>query len=642
MKTSNREGEAAHQQAESRLPRQSKQLPDLERRRLTQALVGAALFSTAPLPTWAQSAPARKSATATGSAPLLRGTQFDLTIAATPVNFTGVARSAVTINGSLPGPTLVWREGDTVTLRVRNQLAEPTSIHWHGVLAPTAMDGVPGLSFAGIAPGATFTYQFTVHQHGAYWYHSHSGGQEGAGMYGAIIILPRTATATAPMREHVVLLSDWSDESMHTLLRHLRMDSGYYNRLQPTLGDFFRDTRKQGLSAAINSRQMWNQMRMSPFDLADVSALTLTYLVNGVTPSGNWTGLYARGEKVKLHFINGAAHTFFDVRIPGLPLTVVAADGQAIEPVTVDEFRFGPGETYDVVIAPKDDAYTLFAQSMDRSGAAVGTLATRAGLTAPVPALDAPQPLSMADMMGDMGEMGGMDMSHNPPAGALPPDTHAAMSDMTDMDNMDDMSDRDNMSDMPDMPDMNHPSAQSAGLARLPVRHARDEYGASTDMRVATPRVNLDDPGVGLRKGQNGGRRALTLADLHSTFAQLDPREPGRELELHLTGNMERYAWSLDGREFGAAQPIRFQPGERLRVILHNDTMMTHPMHLHGLWSELEEPQNLTFKVRRHTIPVQPAQRVSFRVLADARGRWAWHCHLMLHMHMGMFREVIV
>ncbi|GAA3528756.1 copper resistance system multicopper oxidase [Zobellella aerophila] len=529
---------------------------------------------------------------------------------------------ATTINGSIPAPTLRMREGDTVTIRVTNRLKEHTSIHWHGIILPYQMDGVPGISFPGIAPGETFTYQFRVEQSGTYWYHSHSGMQELTGMYGAIVIEPAAADPIQADREHVVLLSDWTDENPMRVFGKLKSQGDYYNFNQPTVFDFFRDASRDGLRTAMNNRQMWNEMRMSPTDLADLSAQTLTYLMNGTTPAGNWTALFKPGERVRLRFINGAGNSFYDVRIPGLKLTVVQADGLNVEPVTVDEFRFGPGETYDVIVEPKGDAYTLFAQAMDRTGYARGTLATRAGLAAAVPELDKPEWLTMTDMMGDMGgmdhgSMAGMD--HGSMAGM----NHGSMAGM----------------DHGSMAGMDHGS-MAAGLSKASsqVKHAKTEYGPSVDMRVDTPRTNLDDPGVGLR---NNGRRVLTLADLRTPGGPMDPRPAEREIELHLTGNMERYTWSLDGVEFGSSTPIHFQYGERIRIILHNDTMMTHPMHLHGMWSELENPDG-SFQVRRHTIPVQPAQRISFLVTADAPGRWAWHCHLMFHMDAGMFREVVV
>lgn len=549
----------------------------------------------------------------TGTAPVLTGTEFNLEVGQSPVNFTGNPRMAFTINGSVPAPTLRWREGDTVTIRVKNTLKEDTSIHWHGIILPYQMDGVPGISFPGIPPGETFVYQFKLEQSGTYWYHSHSGMQEAQGMYGAIIVEPRDADPIRVDRDHIIQLSDWTDEHPMRVLSKLKAQGDYYNYNKPTAVDFFRDVSEHGMRAAMDKRQMWNEMRMSPTDLADLSADVLTYLMNGTTPAGNWTGLFRPGERVRLRFVNGAANTFYDVRIPGLKMTVVQADGQNVEPVTVDEFRFGPGQTYDVVAQPKDDAYTVFAQSMDRTGYARGTLAVREGLTAPVPPLDPVEWLTMTDMMGDMGGMDHGAMNHGA-AGA------AAMS-----------------HDGIDHAAMGHGSSAPLGPSKT-VRHARTEYGPSVDMRVDTPRTNLDDPGIGLR---NNGRRVLTLADLHTLGGPMDPRGAEREIELHLTGHMERYSWSFDGVEFGQSTPVHLRYGERVRVILHNDTMMTHPMHLHGVWSELETPDG-AFQARLHTIPVQPAQRISFLVTADALGRWAWHCHLMFHMDMGMFREVVI
>ncbi len=606
-------------------------IPVMPRRRFVQGLAaGGVLLGLSP---FSRAAGKRSAETDTGSAAILTGTEFNLEIGESPVNFTGTPRMATTVNGSLPAPTLRWREGDTVTIRVKNRLKETTSIHWHGIILPFQMDGVPGISFTGIAPGETFTYRFKVQQSGTYWYHSHSGMQEATGVYGAIIIDPtQVADPIRADREYVVQLSDWTDEDPMRVLAKLKMQGDYYNYNQTTAVEFFQDASQMGLKAAVEKRKMWNEMRMSPTDLADLSANVLTYLMNGTTPAGNWTGLFRQGERVRLRFINGAANTFYDVRIPGLKLTVVQADGVNIDPVTVDEFRFGPGETYDVLVQPKDDVYTVFAQAMDRTGYARGTLATHAGLEASVPSLDPVQWLSMTDMMGAMG--GGMaGMSH----GAASQSSTSSM-ERGGMGGMGGMSHGD-MQGMhhAGMAGMDH-GAMSAAGARTQVRHARTEYGASTDMRVDMPRVNLDDPGVGLR---HNGRRVLTLSDLHTVDGAMDPRGAEREIELHLTGNMERYTWSFDGVEYGKSTPVHFRYGERVRVILHNDTMMTHPMHMHGMWSELETA-NGEFQARRHTIPVQPAQRISFLVTADALGRWAWHCHLMLHMDAGMFREVVV
>jgi CopA family copper-resistance protein len=607
----------------------------MSRRRFVQGLVAGGVV--AAMPSIVKAATAQGVNTTTGSAPVLSGTEIDLVIAESLVNFTGSPRMATTINGSIPAPTLKLKEGDTVTIRVTNRLREDTSIHWHGIILPFEMDGVPGISFNGIPPGETFTYRFRLQQSGTFWYHSHSGNQEQTGMYGALIIEPHHGETIRADRDYIVHLSDWTDEDPMHVFSKLKTQSDYYNYHKPTAIDFFRDISNEGLRNALDKRAMWNQMRMNPTDLADLSAATLTYLMNGRTPAGNWSGLFKPGERIRLRYINGAANTFYDVRIPGLKMTVVQADGVNIEPVSVDEFRFGPGETYDVLIEPKDDAYTIFAQSMDRSGYARGTLAVRAGLEAAVPSLDKAEWLSMTDMMGAMNHGGGgehnmQSMEHEGMQHDMSGMDHAAMGH--------DMSGMDHGAMGHDMNAMDHGNHSSSPLAKpsATVRHASTEFGPSVDMRVNTPRTNLDDPGVGLR---NNGRRALTLADQHTIGGPLDERGPGREVELHLTGNMERYAWSLDGIAFGGSTPIHFKHGERLRVILHNDTMMTHPMHLHGMWSELETAEG-QFQARRHTISVQPAQRISFLVTADALGRWAWHCHLMLHMDAGMFREVVV
>ena len=612
----------------------------LSRRRFVQGLAAGGVLAATP--SWLQAAV--KSATALGSAPVLTGREIDLVIAETPVNFTGVTRMATTINGSIPAPTLRLREGDEVTIRVTNRLAVSTSIHWHGILLPYQMDGVPGISFKGIAPGETFTYRFKLRQSGTYWYHSHSGFQEMTGMYGALIIEPRAGERHHTDQDHVVQLSDWTDENPMHAFSKLKVQSDIYNFSQPTFFDFTRDVSNMGLQAALEKRQMWNQMRMNPTDLADLSAATFTYLMNGTAPASNWTGLFNKGDRVRLRFINAASNSFFDVRIPGLKMTVIQSDGQDVEPVSIDEFRFGPGETYDVLVEPKDDAYTIFAQSMERSGYALGTLATRQGLSASIPTLDPVEWLTMADMMGAMShqemnqkgmdhsamsmgnmDMGGMDHSNMHGGMAMDHSQHSGQS----------------------MPGMNQATRSPLAKPSSTVRHARTEYGPSVDQRVNTPRTTLDDPGIGLRdlseKGlRPQGHRVLTLADLKSIDGILDDqREPVRELELHLTGNMERYSWSFDGLEFGKSTPVSLRHNERVRIILQNDTMMTHPMHLHGMWSELETDQG-ELRVRRHTIPVQPAQRISYLTTPHDLGRWAWHCHLLFHMDAGMFREVVV
>lgn len=543
---------------------------------------------------------------------VLAGSEFDLAIARSSVEIGGRSRRATTVNGTLPGPVLRWREGDTVTLRVANRMDEASSIHWHGIVLPSNMDGVPGLSFDGIAPGSSYTYRFKVRQHGTYWYHSHSSLQEQTGVYGPLIIDPAQPEARRCERDYVVMLSDWSDEDPRRIKSRLKKQSNYYNFHQRTLVDLFRDARRDGWRATLADRRMWSAMRMSPTDLSDVSGYTYTYLVNGAAPDDNWTGLFNPGERVRLRFINASAMSYFDVRIPGLRMTVVAADGQDVEPVVVDEFRIAVAETYDVVVEPGSaEAYTIFAQSMDRSGYARATLARREGLAAPVPALDPRPLLTMADMGMDHGAMAGMS-----PDGMQGMD-HGAMAGMS-----------------PDaMQGMDHGSM--AGMIQHP---ATERGNPLVDAQAMAPTARLDDPGVGLR---DNGRRVLTYADLRSTFPDPDGRSPMRSIELHLTGHMEKFAWSFNGLKFSDAGPIRLRYGERVRLVLVNDTMMAHPIHLHGMWSDLEDEAG-RFQVRKHTIDMPPGTRRSYRVTADALGRWAYHCHLLFHMETGMFREVVV
>ena len=557
-----------------------------------------------------------------GRTPVLSGTHFNLDIAETPMNFTGLTRPAITVNGSLPAPILRWREGDTVTLDVANRLPEGSihghqaSIHWHGILLPANMDGVPGLSFDGIDRGQAYRYRFHLRQGGTYWYHSHSAFQEQAGLYGAIIIDPLEPEPFRYDRDHVVLLSDWTDLDPTLLFARLKKMAGYDNYYKRTVGDFFDDVQAHGLSATLRDRKAWGEMRMTPTDLSDVNANTYTYLMNGQTGQGNWTGLFRSGEKVRLRFINGSSMTHFDVRIPGLKMTVVAADGQYVHPVTVDEFRIATAETFDVIVEPSgQDAFTIFAQDLGRTGYVSGTLAVREGLRAPVPSVDPRTILTMDDMgHGMMAGGAGHDMSAMS-AGAMAGMDHGAM----------------------DHASMDHASMGhgSPGMQQHPASEAGNPL---MDMQTMTPAPKLDDPGIGLR---DNGRKVLTYADLKSTFPDPDGREPGRTVELHLTGHMEKFAWSFNGIKFGDAQPLRLNYGERMRIVLVNDTMMTHPIHLHGMWSDLEDADG-NFQVRKHTIDMPPGTRRSYRVRADALGRWAYHCHLLYHMEAGMFREVRV
>ncbi|MGQ7814352.1 copper resistance system multicopper oxidase [Metapseudomonas furukawaii] len=565
-------------------------------------LGGLGLWRT---PVWAVTSP--------GQPTVLSGTEFDLFIGETPVNITGSARTAMTINGTLPGPILRWREGDTVTLRVRNRLSEDTSIHWHGIILPANMDGVPGLSFHGIAPDGMYEYRFKVNQNGTYWYHSHSGLQEQVGVYGPIVIEPKEPESFQYDRDYVVMLSDWTDENPARVMAKLKKQSDYYNFHKRTVGDFINDVSEKGWAATVADRKMWAEMKMSPTDLADVSGYTYTYLMNGQAPDGNWTGLFKPGEKIRLRFINGSGMSYFDVRIPGLKMTVVAADGLHVKPVSVDEFRIAVAETYDVIVEPESEqAYTIFAQSMDRTGYARGTLAVREGLSAAVPEID-PRPLiGMSDMGMDHGSMSGMD--HGQMAGM----DHSQMAGM----------------DHSQMTGMDH----GGTVGQMQTHPASETDNPLVDMQTMTPTHKLDDPGIGLR---NNGRRVLTYSDLRSTFIDPDGREPSRTIELHLTGHMAKFSWSFDGIKFSDAEPLRLKYGERIRITLVNDTMMTHPIHLHGMWSDLED-ENGNFMVRKHTIDMPPGSKRSYRVTADALGRWAYHCHLLFHMEMGMFREVRV
>ena len=617
----------------------------------TGILGGLGMWRT---PVWAVTSP--------GQPNVLSGSDFELFIGELPVNITGASRTAMAINGSIPGPILRWREGDTVTLRVRNRLKEDTSIHWHGIILPANMDGVPGLSFHGIAPDGMYESKFKVHQNGTYWYHSHSGLQEQIGVYGALVIDAKEPEPFSYDRDYVVLLSDWTDENPARVLAKLKKQSDYYNHHKRTVGDFIDDVSEMGWSAAVADRKMWAEMKMSPTDLADVSGYTYTYLMNGQAPDGNWTGIFKPGEKIRLRFINASAMTYFDVRIPGLKMTVVAADGQYVKPVSIDEFRIAVAETYDVIVEPENEqAYTIFAQTMDRTGYSRGTLAVREGLSATVPEVD-PRPLiSMGDMGMDHGSMGGMD--HGSMQGEMPEMAgmdHSKMAGMNqgsmagmDHSQMARMDHSSMQGGMPEMAGMDHSKmagmgqgsmagmdhSAMAGMGGAMQSHpASETNNPLVDMQTMTPTPKLSDPGIGLR---NNGRHVLTYADLRSTFLDPDGREPSRTIELHLTGHMEKFSWSFDGIKFSDAEPLRLKYGERVRITLVNDTMMTHPIHLHGMWSDLEDEKG-NFMVRKHTIDMPPGSKRSYRVTADALGRWAYHCHLLLHMEMGMFREVRV
>ena len=536
--------------------------------------------------------------------PVLSGSEFQLEIGPTPINITGQPRIATAVNGQVPGPILRWREGDTVTLAVSNRLSVPSSIHWHGIRAPSPMDGVPGLSFNGIAPGETFIYRFPVHQSGTYWYHSHSGFQEQTGVDGPIVIVPKGGYAQAFDRDYVVFLSDWSDENPDTIVSNLKFQSDYYNYGQRTVGTFVDDAAQKGLAATVANRLEWGKMRMSPTDILDVSGATYTYLINGQPPGANWTALFRPGERVRLRFINGSVMSIYDVRIPDLEMTVVQADGNDVEPVTVDEFRISVAETYDVIVQPRAErAYTIFVQAEDRSGYARGTLAPRPGMTAPIPPMD-PRPLRTMTDMG-MGGMGTGSMDHGSMPG-MPADRGA----------------------------MGHGS-----MAGMEAGKSAQKLDLSVEVNnvAEMPTERLNSPGEGFP----AGRRVLTYADLRATRPGSDPRPPSHEITLHLTGNMERFIWGFDGKKFSEAGPIELKRGDRVRFVLINDTMMEHPIHLHGLWSELENGHG-EYRPYKHTINVKPGEKLSYLVSADTPGRWAYHCHLLYHMETGMFREVRV
>ncbi|HLK80756.1 MAG TPA: copper resistance system multicopper oxidase [Xanthobacteraceae bacterium] len=617
--------------------------PGITRRRFVQGVAASAIVSALGL--WRWPIPACASA---ARPTILSGNYFRLVIERVQVNYTGRVADATAVNGLVPGPTLRWQEGDTVTLAVTNRLKEPTSIHWHGIRTPSDMDGVPGLSFPGIRPGETFAYRFPVRQSGTYWYHSHSRFQEQTGHYGALIIDPQDKHPIEYDREYVVVLSDWTDEDPETILSNLKQQSEFYNFNQRTVRTFIKDAQTRGLGATISDRLMWGRMNMNPTDILDVSGAAYTYLLNGQPPRCNWTAIFRPRERVRLRFINASSMTIFDVRIPGLPMSVVQADGNDVEPVKVDEFRISVAETYDVIVQPPDaSAYTIFAQAEDRTGYARGTLAPNFGLSAAIPPMD-PRPLrTMADMgmnmgamkmggpnnmpemkMEGMGDMSGTEPHRMPAMEIENPPEYAKRALMFGPNAPGQPGPRTSAEfTSPDMGDMTAPASNSVKLDLGP---QVDNVAGMTSERLASA-----------GEGFPAGRRVLSYADLRAVYRGTDPRPPGRDIELHLTGNMERFIWGFDGQKFSEAKPIQLRLGERVRITLVNDTMMEHPIHLHGLWSELENGHG-EFRPYKHTINVKPAERLSFLVSADTPGQWAFHCHLLYHMESGMFRAVIV
>ncbi len=575
--------------------------------------VGAGLFLSGlrvafPLPAWA-----RPGVGGLGELPPARS-RYDLTVGYSPILIDGREGVSTGINGTVPGPLVRLREGDDVVLNVTNRLmdTEHASIHWHGILLPFPMDGVPGVTFAGIRPGETYEYRYRVRQAGTYWYHSHSRFQEQTGTYGPLVIDPRGGEPFAYDRDYAVVLSDWSFEDPEAIFRHINLMGHYYNVQRRTVGDFFGDAGRRGLRGALAERMAWGRMRMSPVDLADVTGATYTYLMNGSSPAMNWTALFDPGETVRLRFINASTMSNYDVRIPGLDLDVVMADGKAVRPVTVQEFRIGVAETYDVLVRPREDrAFTIFAESLDRSGFARGTLAPEPGMEAPVPALR-PRPVRRLEdigmgMMLKAGIFGGMG--------------HGGMA----------------------RGDMKHGGGHVEHDPRVPGPNGPEPFSpdkgtSNVAMVIPNPRYRLDEPGIGL--GEDGWR-VLTYDDLVSAEPQPHAPKPDREMTVNITANMERYMFSFDGLKFTEHPgPYLFRHNERLRLFLVNHTMMEHPIHLHGMWMQLENgAERLPFK---HTILVKPGEVLSALITPVEKGDWAFHCHLLYHMEAGMFQVVRV
>ena len=563
---------------------------------------------------------------------------MDLVIRRQKLNIGGRETTATTINGSVPGPLLRFRDGETVTIRVKNELQETTSIHWHGVLVPTDMDGVPGVSFEGIKPGETFNYRFKLRQSGTYWYHSHSGTQELTGVYGPLIIDPVEPEPFSFDREYVVLLSDWSYENPARIIAKLKKLSSYYNFQQRTASDFFRDAARGGWGKTITDRLQWSGMRMDPTDIADVTGHTYTYLINGLSPDLNWTALFKPGERVRLRFINSAAMTHFDVRIPGLVMNLVQADGQNVKPLEVDEFRIAPAETFDMIVQPLHETYAIFAEAMDRSGYAAATLTSREGTRSSIPSRRKRPVRTMADMgMAGGMKMGGSKAESMP--GMKMPAAAPVQAKASSMPGMNMPSAAPPVQPKaPSMPGMVMPGDDKAAVPEKPVMHGPDHHGPGNSMVAMTPMGRLGEPGVGL--GEDG-RRVLVYSDLSALKSSPAAKSPTREIELHLTGNMERYMWSIDGKAYSPSMaPMPFAYGEPLRVTLVNDTMMDHPMHIHGMWMALDN--GASDNPLKHTINVKAGEKLSFIVTPDEPGKFAFHCHLLIHMAMGMFRVVSV
>jgi len=621
-------------------------IADGSRRRFLKSAAGVSALTmlNAFVPAWARSMQVLKQSAPEAVDPI----EFNLAIRAHQMDIAGGSGHGMSINNTIPGPLLEWYEGRDVLLNVQNAMANDTSIHWHGILLPFEMDGVPGVSFRGIKPQTTFQYRFPVVQSGTYWYHSHSGLQEQSGVYGPLVVHPKDPEPVSYDRDYVVMLSDWTFEDPHRVMANLKKMSDYYNYQQFSLTELY-GTNDMSPAEAFKTKLAWDRMRMMATDILDVTGSTYTYLMNGLHPAGNWTGLFKPGERIRLRFINGSAMSYFNVRIPGLPMTVIAADGQNVQPVETDEFQFGVAEIYDVIVEPTaDSAYTIMAEAMDRSGYTAGTLATRVGQTAEIPALRKRPLLTMVDMGMDMSamEMPGLSMPEQVPThdtevhaghqGMSPPQSgtsnragrtpasmnHAAMGHSIEPD-----------------AHAGHDMTGMQNVGPVVARHGPDHHGPGNISVATVQRDRLNERGLGLADVEH---RVLVYTDLKRLADDFDQRSPSREIELHLTGHMERYMWSFDGKQFHEVDgPIEFNHGERLRLTMVNDTMMNHPIHLHGMWMELENGHGAHIP-RKHTINLMPAARTSALISADAPGRWAFHCHLLYHMDMGMFRVVRV
>ena len=563
--------------------------------------------------------------------------EYDLTIAEQTVNITGKPVERITVNGKFVAPLLEFEEGDEAVIRVHNKLKnKESSVHWHGLLLPGIMDGVPGLNkFNGIAPNTTYEYKFKVRQNGTYWYHSHSKGQEQDGLYGAFVIYPKDKTpltaAEKTDKDYVVLLSDFHNSTSDQIMKNLKKESDYYQNRRETVFDVLKQVKRDGLKATWQDRSMWNQMRMQKTDLSDVTRYT--FLMNGKTPQQNWTGNFKAGEKVRLRFINASAMSFFDVRIPNLKMTVVSADGQPVKPVPVDEFRIGTSETYDVIVEPQQAHYQIEAESIDRTGFSVGTLHEESSPAVKQIEMPKPRPralLTMEDMgmSHDMSSMKGMNHDMSSMKGM-----NHDMSSMKDMNH--DMSSMKGMNhDMSSMKGMDHDMSSMKGMNHdMPMNSATVKAASDKNDNTVFGWANASTP---------EGNKALQYSDLKSLDPQKDTRAPEREIEIRLGGNMERYIWTINGKKFNEAEPFKVKYGERVRLKFVNDTMMAHPMHLHGMFMQLENGQDPSNMPNKHSVIVPPGKTITTLITADELGEWAFHCHLLYHMSAGMVTKLIV